>query len=1024
MRVTKKTNIYRCGLLAIVCFCLLFIGSLCLRDNRAASAADSGSQTIYVGDVIDATQYTLSYDGGSVKAEGFTAVYPSGGVYGGDSLTVEQAGIYKITYYANVQGNRIEETQSYTAVRKPKDIIYSTDGATISYGKYEVESPYQMKKETLGAIATFKAGTSIVFSTTIPTEKLTADYDIVDLIVMPSVFRETDFERLTIYVSDANDPNNYVEIVIDSSNTVDGDGQVSYVRAGANGQQIGGYEGSKYHTMNYGTQIEHSFRALARAGEFRDNHTVSEHSLTVAIDHSAKKVLCGPMSFDSTSKFTVNDLDDPVNYKGNPWSGFTSDEVTVKIVASAFTKATGTVVIKSFGDYDLAKDIEDTAAPQITLNYPTDEALPVATVGVDFPIIPFSAKDALDAQVKTSVYVYYLAPNGQRINVSHNGKSFFVKYEGEYEIVYRAEDYSGNREEKKIVISSYAKAPQIFIGLDEAELTADVYQTVSVKEVSEVQVFGGYGNLRLERTVYSPSGALLDVKDELLLTELGDYKVVYKATDYLQQVQYGVVTVHSVAVQEPTFVKTPDFNKVLIKGFQYALPQSFVIEVVDGKVVEVPCKAYVNGVLAGDSFIADGEVAEIEYVAEGKTGTSSWGDSLSVVDTEKGKYQSRYFQTEGNITVIDEQDYLQLAFTGDSKVEFIKELYSRGFSFVFSYDKEMANFTSLSVVLTNAADRDLSVTFHFLYEGAEDAWLMQVNGRGPKVAFGISKSLFGFTCTTDGLGIVDSSGVVVATVKEYDNGEPFNGFSDTLYFAVEFGGVFETSSINLTNLCNQVMGYSKSSIDKAKDDIKPVIFLNEEFEIRQKLGSEARIPTATACDVLGQISEFTVTVKKSDGTVLMKCSATKPEKLLLNEAGNYVVSYYAKDSNGKSTELSYMMLVYDETAPTLTITDSLAEEYKVGDKVSIPVYSAVDNGDSCYIQVELILPNNEVRLLQYSENGEVTSLLDTENTLYNSSFKADSNTFIVEKAGAYTLRFVAYDEYYNVVSYEMHFNVK
>ena len=236
MRVTKKTKIYRCGLLAIVLFCLTLIGALCLRDNYVVLAEDGEAQTIYVGDVIDAAKYTLSYDGGSVKAEGFTVVYPSGGVYGGDSLTVEQAGNYNVTYYANINGNRVEETQAYKALRKPKDIIYSTDGASIGYGKYEVESPYKMKKETYGALATFKAGTSIVFSTTIPTEKLTEDYNIIDMIVMPSVFKETDFERLTMYVSDANDPSNYVEIVIDSSNTVDGDGQVTYVRAGANGR--------------------------------------------------------------------------------------------------------------------------------------------------------------------------------------------------------------------------------------------------------------------------------------------------------------------------------------------------------------------------------------------------------------------------------------------------------------------------------------------------------------------------------------------------------------------------------------------------------------------------------------------------------------------------------------------------------------------------------------------------------------------------------------------------------------------
>lgn len=1029
----RKSKICRYGLIAFMFFCLMVIGSVCLRSNSAVASAESIAQTIHVGDEINAAEYTLSYDGGSVKAEGFTVIYPSGGVYGGKAFTVEQAGNYAVTYYANVDGERIEETQTYTAVRSAKDIIYSTDGATVTYGKYEVESPYTMKKETYGALATFKAGTSIVFSATIPTEKLTADYNIIDMIVMPSVFRETDFEKLTMYVTDADDPTNFIEIVLTSSNVVDGNGQVTYVKAGANGQQCGGYEGSKFHTVNYGTQVEHSFRGFgyvanvfeegADLRQMEQNQTVSEQSLTISIDHEERKVFCGPRAFDAKDNLMVNDLDDPAHYKGNPWGGFTSDEVTVKIVSGAFMKASGQMIIKSFGDYNLAKDIEDTVAPKIMLDYATGEKLPNARLGAEFPIIPFTVKDALDSKVKTDVYVYYLAPNGQRINVSHDGSSFFVNYEGDYEIVYRAEDYSGNQSEERVVITACANAAQIFIALDESDITADVYSTVSVRKDADIKVFGGYGDLRVERAVYSPAGELLDVEDELLLTELGDYKIVYKVTDYLKQVEYGVITVHSTAVEKPTFIETPDFDKVLIKGFKYALTQSFVIEVVDGKVVEVPCKTYVNGALMSGDFTADGSLTEIKYVAEGATGTSEWSVNVPVVDTEKGKYQSRYFLTEGDVSVTDEADGVKLAFTGDSKAEFIKELYARGFTFNFVYDSAMANFTSMNVTLTNAQNKDLTVTFAFKYDMTINGWTMQVNGNGPKISFAISKSIFGFTMSANGLNVMDSSGNSIATLKQYDNGEPFNGFSDTLYFGVEFGGVSSASYIQFTKICNQAFGYGKGGIDKAKDDIKPVIFLNGEFALRQDLNSKAKIPTAIACDVLGQITTFTVTVKDANGNALASGSATESLDLLLDKAGNYQVIYYAKDSNGKYAELRYMLSVYDETAPTLTITDSLKDEYKVGDKVAIPTYSAKDNGDYCYIQVELILPNNELRLLHYSENGEVTSLLEADNRLYNSSFKADANTFIVEDTGTYTLRFLAYDEYYNTVSYEMSFYV-
>jgi hypothetical protein len=62
-------------------------------------------------------------------------------------------------------------------------------------------------------------------------------------------------------------------------------------------------------------------------------------------------------------------LDDPSHYKSNPWNGFTSDEVTVTVTAGSFTKSLGTILIKSFGDYNFANDVEDKVAPQINVNY-------------------------------------------------------------------------------------------------------------------------------------------------------------------------------------------------------------------------------------------------------------------------------------------------------------------------------------------------------------------------------------------------------------------------------------------------------------------------------------------------------------------------------------------------------------------------------------------------------------------------------------------------------------------------------
>ena len=520
MKTFKQKNISKYGFIAIVFFVCLSIFSAFFVETSWTASAASTSVNVHVGDEIEAADYELSYGSGKVQAEGLTVVYPDGGVYGGKSFVIEQPGEYEVTYYANVNNERIEEKCTYLAVRTPKELIVADEGTTVAYGKYEVDSPYQIQQAMYGALVGFKSGQSITFTAKIKTEKLTKDYNIIDLIVMPSVFSETDFEKLTIRVADAENPDNYVEVIVASSNMLDGNGQVSYVRAGAAGQQIGGYEGTTYHTVSYGAQIEHSFRGLGHTGDFREDVTVSEHSLTLSIDNESKKVYCGPVSNSSKDKVIVNDLDDAAHYKGNPWGGFTSDEVTVKVTAGAFAKSTGTVLFKSFGDYSFGKDVADKLAPEIKIEYDENDVMPVAVVGTEFKMIPYTAKDNLDTALRENVYVYYVGGNGEKINVSHNGESFFVKYEGRYQIVYSVEDYSGNKSEKSVEITATKKLPEIFIAIDTDTITAEVYETIYVCEAENMAVFGGSGVLTVERAVYDPDKQLLDVEDTLLLTKL------------------------------------------------------------------------------------------------------------------------------------------------------------------------------------------------------------------------------------------------------------------------------------------------------------------------------------------------------------------------------------------------------------------------------------------------------------------------------------------------------------------------
>ena len=114
MKKTHKKQLFRCGIITVIAFCLAFLLTVSSFNNNVATAgATSEVTTIYVGDVIDAENYKISVGGKSVAAQSMIAVYPSGGVYGGDSFQIDQAGKYQITYCATVDGTSVEETRNY-----------------------------------------------------------------------------------------------------------------------------------------------------------------------------------------------------------------------------------------------------------------------------------------------------------------------------------------------------------------------------------------------------------------------------------------------------------------------------------------------------------------------------------------------------------------------------------------------------------------------------------------------------------------------------------------------------------------------------------------------------------------------------------------------------------------------------------------------------------------------------------------------------------------------------------------------
>ena len=186
----------------------------------------------------------------------------------------------------------------------------------------------------------------------------------------------------------------------------------------------------------------------------------------------------------------------------------------------------------------------------------------------------------------------------------------------------------------------------------------------------------------------------------------------------------------------------------------------------------------------------------------------------------------------------------------------------------------------------------------------------------------------------------------------------------------------------------------------------------------------AYIPTVSVFDVLGTVST-TLTVKAPDGSFkLRNVDPTKPQTFKLDSFGSYILTFRAEDSAGNFVSYPRKITVFDTVAPSLTVNNNLKDSYKINAEIAIPSYSVSDNLGQYTLDVFLMLPNNEERLLLRDSNGKVTSYLSVDNPIYNSSFKVNDNTFRAEQYGKYTLRYVAYDDAFNKAVKEFTFVIK
>ena len=430
----------------------------------------------------------------------------------------------------------------------------------------------------------------------------------------------------------------------------------------------------------------------------------------------------------------------------------------------------------------------------------------------------------------------------------------------------------------------------------------------------------------------------------------------------------------------------------LIKGHSYDL------QIAD-------CQLFVNGQPDG-IFVARGDQMEIAYTDNAGNSIASY--ILPVVDTRDSADHCAYFyNVSGAAAKAENENNISLSFSKDSTVAFLSQLNAQDLAMYFSVPEGKLQFQTLKLTLISTENAQLKLTFTVdtaaktVSLGRQSAQLkdlhdivqLRYKDSAQKLMLGNDETLF--TCEKD------------------DNGQSFSGFGGGVYLTMEFSGVTGASAVDMNRVGNHPLGHKNST---SPDMTEPTVLFTSAVPSTMYMGDTFRIPQVKAFDVLSPVEECAVKVEAPDGTVQVT-------DFTIDQYGKYKMTTIAKDACGNQAKAVRIIYVNDDVAPELTVSPLEKTSYKVGDAVKLPSYTVSDNLDVYNVDVILLLPNAEIRMLTHDAAGEITYCL-TDSSLYNAGFICDNSSFKAEQTGKYTLRYVAYDDQYNRVVTELSFEVQ
>ena len=893
------------ALLCAACLGAVFAQTGGTAELKGVSLRDS----YFLGETLSVEGASIVSNGKEERAEAVLYM-PGGKAVRGTSFTFGTEGAHLIRF------------RTETGISVDKNFEVGKEICTFSEngGSYEITER--------GLEISLNEQNSVTVNKVIDISQAEADDAIVSLEIVPAVPHKADFKKITVTLTDAENPDLYIRLLLQSSEQNPGG---SYGQAGGTDQILTGYEKEwdRIHKNNqYGAYMPFTF--YGEAGAYS--------TFGFYYDKQTKEISALP-------GYPIIDLDES-RFFPNKWKGFESDKVILSVTCSSYVADEAHFTVRGLmGEKIEDALIRDSFPPQVEIEYPEDTEYPYAEVGKQYPLFGASVKDDSGQVTQFYTYVYYNYGKLNRINVDCADGYFIPEKEGIYTIVYEAYDAYGNCGRKRIDVTAvdFVGEPQISF-VQETPSSAQAGQELILPEC---EVTYANGATEISRQAVRGEEIFLIEGDSFVPQEEGEYTIEYIAKDHLGKTAKLAFDLIVERADVPYFAEEPVLPRYFICGNSYPLYAIRMLDYISGKCVEKVSEISVvqdgvrTSVEDGESVLFDkAGTAEIVY----SLGGVEKKVRIPVIDVKEGGAldMGKYFDAEGGSVSVSSKGTSIEGGEGTA-VTFINPLLAEGLTMNLSIGTQ--GMQEFAILLTDSENKEETLLVTLKKNG--DSSVLYIGEK--KVADCKDIGFTEFSASNEVSFLLQGGEVSVDGIAMFDIEDGTGTFSSGLvYVRFIFVRTEGSASLLVKNLNRQPTN------QVAADRIKPKISLYHDYGGERNVGDTVYLGKAGAADVLSPHVTFTVSVMTpdgtgyvtaDDGTLLKNADGSCEYKFTVTEYGNYKVVYEASDGT-QTGKLQYAVLVEDKQAPEIETSFEVRGEYKAGSKIALPKISVKDNETS------------------------------------------------------------------------------